>query len=85
MARYELRFKRSVTKDLRKLPEEDIKRILKKLDELSENPRGPGCKKLTNREVYRARAGNYRIIYDIVEEQLIVQVIKVSHRSSAYR
>jgi mRNA interferase RelE/StbE len=85
MARYELRFKRSVTKDLRTLPKADIKRILKKLGELSETPRGPGSKKLTNREVYRARAGNYRIIYDIVEEQLVVQVIKVSHRSNVYR
>jgi len=85
MGKFELRFKRSVSKDLRKLPAEDISRILRKFDELSENPRGHGAKKLRGDSIYRARVGDYGILYEILETRLVIHVIKVAHRSSAYR
>ena len=84
MARYRLRFKRSVAKDLRKIPNADVVRILTRIDSLSENPRGPGVKKLAAREVYRMRQGAYRIIYEIQDDLLVVHVIRVAHRSEAY-
>ena len=81
MAKYKLLFKKSVAKDLRVLPKSDVQRI----DALAENPRASGSKKLSGQEFYRLRQGVYRIIYEIIDDQLIVQVIKVVHRSKSYR
>jgi mRNA interferase RelE/StbE len=52
---------------------------------LGENPRPPGCKKLKGREEYRVRVGDYRIIYEIRGDILTVLVVRVAHRSEAYR
>ena len=85
MAKYSITFKRSVTKDLRSIPSNDIKRILKKIDALAEDPRGEGCIKLSTQERYRVRQGLYRIVYDIRDEALIIHVVKIGHRSGVYR
>lgn len=85
MTSYNIQFKRSVAKDLRKLPKKDIKRILARIDSLAENPRAKGCEKLSGQELYRVRQGLYRILYLIQDDQLIIQVIKVGHRSSIYQ
>lgn len=84
MANYKITFKRSVVKDLRALPTVDVRRILSRIDELAENPRAQGCIKLSGNELYRVRQGNYRIVYEIRDGELIVVVIKVGHRSSVY-
>jgi mRNA interferase RelE/StbE len=85
MEKYKLLFKKSVAKDLRALPKSDVKKILQRIDALAENPRASGSKKLSGQEFYRLRQGVYRIIYEIIDHQLIVQVIKVAHRSKSYR
>ena len=85
MARYKLLFKKSVAKDLRALPAKDVRKILQRIEELTRNPRGAGSKNLSGKDFYRVRQGVYRILYEIVDEQLIVQVIKVAHRSKSYR
>lgn len=85
MAKYKIVFKKSVAKDLRAIPSADIKRILEKIDSLAENPRGDGCIKLSAQERYRVRQGFYRIVYEIRDEMLIVQVVKVAHRATVYR
>ena len=85
MARYEIRFKKSVTKDFRKIPSSDVKRILRKIESLAENPRGEGCTKLSGMNRYRIRLGNYRILYLIEDNLLIVQIVKIAHRSIVYR
>jgi len=85
MEKYKIIFKKSVAKDLRVLPKTDIKRILGRVNSLSENPRGEGCKKLSGKENYRIRQGLYRVIYEIKDNLLIVNVIKVAHRSSVYK
>jgi len=85
MARYEIRFKKSVAKDFRKIPVQDVKRILRRIDGLAENPRGQGCVKLSGMDRYRVRIGNYRILYQIEDMHLIVHVIKIGHRSGVYR
>ena len=84
MARYKLLFKKSVAKDLRALPKKDVRNILRRIDALAEQPRATGCKKLSAREYYRVRQGVYRIIYEILDDQLIVHIIKVAHRSKVY-
>jgi mRNA interferase RelE/StbE len=85
MAKYSLRFKKSVAKDLRGIPEKDIKRILKCVENLCADPRSEGCIKLSGQELYRVRQGIYRIIYEIQETELIIMVIKIAHRSVVYK
>ena len=85
MAKYKITFKKSVAKDLRVVPKSDIQKILNKIDSLAENPRSEGCIKLSGKENYRVRQGLYRIIYEIKDGQLIVNVVKVAHRSHIYK
>lgn len=85
MAKYKITFKKSVAKDLRVIPKSDIKKILGKIDTLSESPRGEGCIKLSGKETYRVRQGLYRIIYEIKDGLLVVNVVKVAHRSDVYK
>lgn len=85
MERYRITFKKSVAKDLRVIPKNDIKKILSKVDTLAVNPRGEGCIKLSGQENYRVRQGLYRIVYEIKDDVLVVNVVKVAHRSQVYK
>ncbi len=85
MASYELTFKKSVAKDLYAFPKQDVKRILQRIHALSEDPRPPGCEKLSGQERYRVRQGVYRIIYEVEDRRLTVLIVKVGHRSDVYR
>ncbi|VFN00266.1 MAG: mRNA interferase RelE/StbE [Candidatus Kentron sp. G] len=82
--KYTVTFKKSVAKDLRALPNRDVARILKRIDSLTEDPRTKGCIKLSGQERYRVRQGEYRIIYEIRDDRLIVHVVKVAHRARVY-
>ena len=84
MVSYELQFKKSVAKDLRKIPNSDVKKILQRVQSLALNPRGEGCVKLSGQERYRIRQGVYRIVYEIKDDEIIVVVVKVAHRSRVY-
>lgn len=85
MARYEVRIKKSVTKDLDPLPTKDVQRIVKAIHGLADNPRPPQSIKLSGAEKYRLRCGVYRVLYEIQDEILIVCVVKVGHRKDVYR
>ena len=85
MAKYKLVFKKSVAKDLRKISKPDVQRILKKIAGLADDPRGEGCLKLSGLELYRVRQGVYRIVYEIRDNELVISVIKISHRSDVYK
>jgi mRNA interferase RelE/StbE len=85
MAAYKLSFKKSVQKDLDSIPKKDLKRILRRIESLSEDPRPHGCEKLTGQERYRLRQGRYRIVYSIQDDELTVWVVKVTHRKHIYR
>lgn len=85
MARFELLFKRSVAKDLRRIPAPDVSRILNRIEALRDDPRPPGCERLSGQERYRIRQGVYRILYEIGDQALVVTVVKVAHRKRAYR
>jgi mRNA interferase RelE/StbE len=80
MARYELRFKTSVAKDLRDIPKTDLRRILARIESLRDDPRPFGCEKLSAQERYRIRQGFYRILYEIQNLEVVVEVVKVGHR-----
>lgn len=85
MALYKVFFKESVEKDFRRIPKEDLKKILDRIELLAENPRPPGCEKLTGQERYRIRQGRYRIVYSIQDKEVTVWVVKVGHRKDIYR
>lgn len=85
MAEYEIFFKESVWKDLKKIPKRELKKILSRVEKLGNDPRPKGCEKLTGDELYRIRQGNYRIVYTIQDNELTVWVIKVGHRKDVYR
>ena len=85
MENYRIEFKRSVAKDLRRLPQTDVERILARINVLAEDPRPQGCEKLSAQERYRVRQGDYRIIYEVHDQALLVVVVKVGHRSDVYR
>ena len=85
MAGYSIFFKESVRKDLESIPKRDLQRIMERIASLADNPRPPGSEKLSGQEKYRIRQGNYRIIYSIEENRLIVMVVKVGHRREVYR
>ena len=85
MASYELRFKRSVKKDLRRIANQDIPLILNRIEALAAEPRPPGCKKLSSKELYRVRQGIYRIVYEIFDDKLVILVVAVAKRALVYR
>jgi mRNA interferase RelE/StbE len=85
MARYELRVKSSVAKDLRGVPATDLRRILNRIEALRDDPRPPGCEKLGGAELYRVRQGVWRIVYGVDDAAATVEVVRVGHRGSVYR
>lgn len=85
MAAYKLFLKKSVQKDFDSIPKKDLKKILSRIESLSEDPRPHGCEKLTGQERYRLRQGRYRIVYSIQDDELTVWIVKVAHRKHIYR
>lgn len=85
MANYKILIKSSAAKELARLPKKDIQRITSKIKSLSADPRPLGCEKLSAQERYRIRQGNYRIVYSIEDDKLIIYVIKIAHRSEVYK
>jgi mRNA interferase RelE/StbE len=85
MESYDIAFKKSVAKDLKKLPKKDVAKILEVIRSLSSNPRPPQVKKLSGQERYRMRKGNYRILYTIEDSKLVITVVKVGHQREIYR
>jgi mRNA interferase RelE/StbE len=85
MAAYKVFFKKSVWKDFEAIPANDLKKILKRIEMLGDDPRPSGCEKLTGEERYRLRQGRYRILYSIKDDELSVWVVKVGHRKNVYR
>ena len=85
MAAFEIYFKESVWKDVKKIPKKDLRSILKRIANPSDDPRPHGCEKLTGQERYRLRQGKYRIVYSIQVDELSVWIVKIGHRKDIYR
>lgn len=82
---YRLLYKKSVAKDLRGIPETDLKRIMAIIEKLATDPRGPAAVKLRcEPELYRVRQGDYRIIYQVKDRVVTVVIVKVGHRKDIY-
>lgn len=85
MAAYKIFFRKSVEKDFRTIPEQDLRKIIKLIGTMAQEPRSPGCEKLTGQERYRVRQGRYRVLYSIQDQELTVWVVKVGHRKDVYK
>lgn len=82
---YTISIKRSAQKSLGKISQNHRGLIVDKVRTLSENPRPQGSKKLSGRDAWRIRIGDYRVIYEINDNQLVVLVVTVGHRREVYR
>ena len=84
--------KPSVFKDLGKLPDEIVEKIFEKIEQLADNPRASGCKKLKNskqinsnyKSLYRIRFTDYRIVYAIEDGKITVTIVAVGHKREIY-
>jgi len=85
MGRYRIVFRKSVAQDLHPIPTKELRKILATIESLSEEPRPSGIEKLSGQDRYRLRRGNYRIIYEINDMEVVVVVVKVGHREDVYR
>ena len=82
--KYQVNLKKSVIKDLEKLPDIVLKRVQKTILGLANNPRLDGCKKLKGRDDDRVRVGDYRILYFINDEIVTIEVVRMQHRKDVY-
>jgi mRNA interferase RelE/StbE len=82
---YKVFIESSAQKDLSKIPQQYQNRIIKAIRALSQNPHPAGSKKLSGRDAWRIRVGNYRIIYEIHDDRLIILIVVIGHRKDIYR
>lgn len=79
-------FAPAALRQLRKLPEQDRKRIVREIESLDDDPRPPGAKKLQGADLlWRIRVGDYRVVYEIQDAKLMVLVLRIAHRKDVYR
>ena len=85
MPKYSVRFVRSARKELEQLPDAALQRVFPKIEALAENPRPPGCKKLRGAtDLWRIRVGNYRVVYQVADAVLLVEIRAVGDRKDVY-
>jgi mRNA interferase RelE/StbE len=83
---YRVRFKLSAAEAIRKLPKAHQRRVIAKAEALADTPRPPECKKLHGSDdFYRIRVGDYRIVYAVEDQDLVILVVRVGHRKEVYR
>ena len=83
---YRIEIKRSAAKALKKIPKASRKRIVEKIDSLAESPPNPDTTKMKgDNPFHKVRVGDYRIVYEIQEDVLVILVVKIGHRKDIYR
>ena len=86
MALYKIEWKRSAAKELKQLPKNAIQKALSKVEELSTDPHPKSSRKLSGTDhTYRIRFGDYRLFYNVMDQVLIIGVIRIGHWKSVYR
>ena len=85
MSAFTIRIEKTPRKFLRTLQISEKKRIDAALTLLADNPIPPKAKKLSGRDGYRIRVGDYRIIYEIQKNVLVVLIIEIGHHREIYR
>ena len=86
MGKFKVLIKPSARKELEDIPtKKDRQRIVRRIQNLSVDPRPPGCQKLSGYDRYRVRQGQYRIVYEVRDSELVVMVVRIGHRREVYR
>ena len=86
MSRYTVEIARRAIKSIAGLPRKEQHRVRAAIDLLADEPRPPSCVALAGEEsVYRVRVGDYRILYEVIDDRLVIQVVRVGHRRDVYR
>ena len=85
MESYRIVIKKSAAKELERIEKKDRIRIIEKIRSLASDPHPVGSKKLSGEEKYRIRQENYRILYRMIDDELVVNVVKVGHRQDVYK
>ena len=86
MVEYTIVIKRSAEKEIAELPLFIVEKLYQEFIKLALNPRPSGVKKLSGfKNLYRIRINDYRVIYSIQNEELIVHILKVGHRKDVYK
>jgi mRNA interferase RelE/StbE len=85
-ARYEVKLARRAERSLGTMERREQQRIRAALDLLADNPRPPNCVAMQGEDsAYRVRVGDYRIVYEVLDAVLLIQVVRVGHRREVYR
>ncbi len=85
MASYSILITRSAAKELERVPTKDRERIVRRIGALADDPRPTGAEKLSGDDKYRIRQGDYRILYEIEDQLLVVTVVRIGNRREVYR
>jgi mRNA interferase RelE/StbE len=84
--KHAVEFRPAVLKRLKRLPNKDLRRIKNRIDRLAENLPDPAMTKMKgDNPFHRVRSGDYRIVYQIFEDRLVILVVKVGHRKDIYK
>ncbi len=83
---YSIEFRPTVLKNLKRFPKRDLVRIKKKIDGLGTGLPTPNTTKMKgDNSFHKVRSGDYRIIYEIHDDRLIILVVKIGHRKDIYK
>jgi mRNA interferase RelE/StbE len=83
---YIAEFRPSVWKNVKNVPQRDLVKIKSKIDEICINLPDPATTRMSgNNDLHKVRCGNYRIIYEIHDDRLVILVVKIGHRKDVYR
>ena len=85
MAKYKISIKKSAVKELKDIPKKELRKIIKHIQSLAQNPRPQGSQKLSGQGRFRIRQGDYRIVYSIEDKGSIIDIVKIGHRREIYR
>lgn len=85
MGKYRIFIRKSAAGELARIPKKSLRRIVEQIRSLGEEPRPRGNEKLSARERYRIRQGDYRVVYSIDDAARTVEIFKIGHRSEVYR
>jgi len=81
---YQLTFKRKAIKALQRISEPYYSNIMVAIDNLRDNPRPHGYKKLRGINAYRIRVGSYRVVYNVIDDKLVITILSIGHRKDVY-
>ncbi len=83
---YAISYERAAAKELSKLDKQTARRIIRSINDLRQNPHPPGCRQLVGYDrLWRIRVGDYRVVYFVDGDTLIVLIVRVAHRREVYR